>query len=151
MDQLNLRDIPTFIRWQINKVSKILFEGWERRAELAVFLLLVYAARHYGWLIADPELMGVASKALGSMAALCLISIIWWNLPSKSICAVLGWYAFEELQTVACSIMYLENPWPIKPGESMCSARIGFDIGAVGAFAISFLAYKLVDGNGTKR
>lgn len=121
------------------------------RANLACLLLLLCAARHYGWLLADPQDIGVVSKALGACAAIALIAVIWWGHRSLLITMVASWYAFEELQTVACSVMYLVNPWPIAPGESMCSARIGFDIGAVGAFAISFLAYKLVNGNGTKR
>lgn len=116
--------------------------------QLAAALLLVGASRHYGWLLVDPQFRGVASKALGSIAALCLLGVILWHVASKITVPVIAWYGFEELQTAMCSVMYLAKPWPVEVGQSMCSARIGFDIGTVGIFVVGFLAYLLVTEDG---
>lgn len=107
------------------------------------------AARNYGWLLADPQVMGVASKAIGAIAAICFLLIIWMNFPRNLLLTlVIAWYAFEELQTAMCSVMYLIKPWPVEVGQSMCSARIGFDVGAVGVFVVGLLSFKLVHSNG---
>lgn len=117
--------------------------------QLAIALLLMGAARNYGWLLADPQVMGVASKAIGAIAAICFLLIIWMNFPRNLLLTlVIAWYAFEELQTAMCSVMYLIKPWPVEAGQSMCSARIGFDVGAVGVFVVGLLAFKLVHSNG---
>lgn len=117
--------------------------------QLAIALLLMGAARNYGWLLADPQVMGVASKAIGAIAAICFLLIIWMNFPRNLLLTlVIAWYAFEELQTAMCSVMYLIKPWPVEVGQSMCSARIGFDVGAVGVFVVGLLSFKLVHSNG---
>lgn len=117
--------------------------------QLAVGLLLVGAGRNYGWLLADPEMRGVASKALGAIAALCLIAFIAYHFASKMVLLVAAFYGFEELQTAVCSVMYMIEPWHVEAGQSMCSARIGFDIGAVGIFVVGLLAYILMEKNMT--
>ncbi len=120
------------------------------RLNLAAALLFIGASRNYGWMLVDPEFRGVASKALGAMAALCLIAIIAYHCSSKWVLLVSAAYGFEELQTAACSVMYLVEPWPVEVGQSICSARIGFDVGAVGIFVVGLLAYKLANVLGAK-
>lgn len=117
---------------------------------LAVALLAIGASRHYGWLLADVQHMGVASKALGAIAALCLLAIVWANFSSWLLTPVIVWYGFEELQTAVCSVMFLIEPWHVEAGQSMCSARIGFDIGAVGIAVVGGIAFLWVRSNGTE-
>ena len=121
-----------------------------RANQMASYLLLIGFSRNYGWLLADPKSMGVASKALGAIAALCLLFIIWKQISSTLVTMVIAWYAFEELQTAMCSVMYLIEPWPVEAGQSMCSARIGFDIGAIGLFVVGLITWKLVGKNGNE-
>lgn len=118
--------------------------------QLAATLLLIGVGRNYGWLLVSPAQMGVASKALGAIASLAMLCIIWSLVSSKLLTLVIGWYAFEETQTSICSVMYLIEPWPVEVGQSMCSARVGFDIGAIGIFVVGLIAYKLVHSNGTE-
>lgn len=120
------------------------------RLDIAAALLLIGASRNYGWLLVDPSMRGVASKALGAIAALCLLAIIVYYFKSKIVLLVAGFYGFEELQTATCSVMYLIEPWHVEAGQSMCSARINFDLGAVGIFIVGLLAYKLVRNDGTE-
>lgn len=118
------------------------------RFNLAAALLLIGASRHYGWMLVDPEFRGIVSKALGALAAMCLIAIIAYHVAGKWVLLVSAAYGFEELQTFACSVMYWFEPWPVEAGQSICSARFGFDIGAIGIFVVGLLAYKLANVHG---
>lgn len=123
-----------------------------RLNQLAACLLFVGVSRNYGWLLVDPAQMGVASKGLGSLAAIALLYLVWKLLPTMSLVLgmVIGWYAFEESQTAICSAMYLIEPWHVEAGQSMCSARIGFDIGTVGIFVVGLIVMYLVNQDGKK-
>ncbi len=113
------------------------------RKNLASALLLIGALRHYGWALVPVELAGVASKGLGAVAILSLLAL----LQPKGIAAlVAAWIAFEELQVLICSAMWMREPWHVEPGQAMCSAYVGFDIGAislciVAAFAVAVNSY----------
>lgn len=110
---------------------------------LAGLLLVVCAARHYAWPL-FPELMrGSAWKALGAAATLLLLWLVAKAYRQPAVLAVILWFAFEEAQTLLCSVAYAYEPWPIEPGQSMCSARASFDLGAIGLVWMAVLAYNL--------
>ena len=113
---------------------------------LPVLLLLVLAMRQHAWAWAPVELAGVASKGLGSMAALVMLLLVYELAPVKSrlLAAVAMVYAWAETQTVICSAWYMVEPWPVAPGQAMCSAKLGFDLGAVGLMAVAILAHRTV-------
>ena len=50
--------------------------GLQSRFDLAVCLLAVGTARQYAWLAFPDELRGMASKGLGSLAALFLLALV---------------------------------------------------------------------------
>lgn len=106
---------------------------------LAALLLLVGAVRHYGWQAFPGALGGVASKGLGGAAAVTLLFVIyslhkhWFLLP------VVAWYAYEDALVAICSAAYLIEPWYVPPGEAMCSARAGFDFGALSITIVAAL------------
>ena len=120
-------------------------EARKSRFNLALAVLLIGASRFYAWELWPPELRGTASKMLGSMAALCLIGIVYSLKPSRLLAFVCAWYAFEELQTVICSVAYMVEPWTVPIGVSICSARIGFDLGAIGILAVAWLLFRVVN------
>lgn len=106
-------------------------------------LLLVGAFRHYGWALAPAEVAGVVSKGLGAAAILSLLLLL---KPSGLAAAVAAWFAFEELQVLICSALWIVEPWHVEEGQAMCSAYVGFDIGAislciVAAFAVAVNSY----------
>lgn len=59
------------------------------------------------------------------------------------LAGVLLWWAWEELQVVLCSVWFIFSPWPVEPGQAMCSAKAGFDIGALGILIVAVLAFRL--------
>lgn len=111
---------------------------------LAVELLLIVAAREHLWPWLPAEMQGVASKGLGAALVLVLLSMLYRLAPaSRALYAVLCLAAWYSLQTLICSAAYLVEPWPIEPGVGMCSARIDFDLGALGLVAIVAIIIRL--------
>jgi hypothetical protein len=90
------------------------------------------------------DLQGIASKAFGAVAILGLLIAVWRMAPkSKGLAALLLWWAWEECQVAGCSFAYMANPWPVPSGMGICSARVGFDFGAIGLFFVAILAFYL--------
>jgi hypothetical protein len=106
-----------------------------------VALLLAMGARHYLYDAWPPELRGLASKALGAIALLTLIWVVHSLAPRSSALTLvaLGW-SVEEVQVVLCSFAYMHQPWPVAPGQSICSARLDLDLGAIGIVVLFWLS-----------
>lgn len=107
---------------------------------IAAAVFLIAAFRNYAWGVFPPEMRGSASKALGALALLGMMLITYQLKPSKLLAVVMIWWAWEETQTVVCSVAYMIDPWAVPVGQSICSARIGFDLGAIGLVVIALLA-----------
>lgn len=123
------------------------------RKSLCSALLLVGAVRHYGWALVPAEMAGVASKGLGAAAILALLLML---RPRGLAAAVAAWFAVEELQVLLCSALWMRQPWPVNEGQAMCSAFVGFDIGAVSlaivaAFAVAVSSYSFTKLEGHEK
>lgn len=108
---------------------------------LATYVLAIIAARNYGWELADVAMRGAISKALGAAAILALLLTVYKLAPSKPLGLAVAYGAFEELQTVICSTAYAFNPWAVPEGQSICSARIDFDLGALGVMLLAVVLH----------
>ena len=123
------------------------------RSDVAAVLLVVMAARHYLYDLWPPELRGLASKALGAFALLTLVWLVHSLAPrSSALTAVALWWSVEEVQVALCSFAYMVSPWPVAVGQSICSARLDLDLGAVGIVVVFWLAlyvYRSLYGRNT--
>lgn len=111
--------------------------------DAALFILALGVLRHYGWVPFDPELRGIASKALGGLALLGVVPFIWKAYPSSLMACVLAWWSFEALQVLLCSIAWGISPWPVPVGQSICSVGIGLNLGAIGIMIAAILLWRL--------
>lgn len=115
-----------------------------RPSALAAELLLIVAAREHLWPWLPADLQGMASKGLGAALVLVLLSMVHRLAPpSKWLGAVLLLAAWYSLQTLICSAAYMIEPWSVGPGQGICSARIDFDLGALGLVAVAYLAHRV--------
>ena len=114
---------------------------------LAVAMLAVGAARHYLWALVPAPMRGLASKCLGAVAILALLAVVVWLAGSLLVAAVAAWWAAEEAQVVLCTSWYAIEPWHVPEGAAMCSAKAGFDLGAVGIVAVSVLLWRITCKN----
>lgn len=119
------------------------------RFELCAALLLIGGWRHYGWGLFDVPMRALASKASGAAAICCLLLIVWRSTGTRWMAPILLWWAWEELQVVLCSTWFIFEPWLVKPGEAMCSSKIGFDLGALGILIVAVLAFRLTLSDST--
>jgi hypothetical protein len=111
--------------------------------EAALLILALGVLRHYGWVPFDPELRGIASKALGGLALLGVVPFIYKAYPSRLMALVLAWWSFEALQIMLCSIAWAIAPWEVPTGQSICSVGIGLDLGAIGVMMVAILLWRL--------
>ena len=108
------------------------------RASLWAVLLLIGTARHYGYYQFPDEVAGMASKGLGAFTILCLLAMVY----QREAWPVFLWWAWEELQVVICSVLYIREPWPVMPGRDICSALVGLELSAVGVLLVAALLVK---------
>ena len=120
------------------------------RSDVAAVLLLAMGARHYLYDAWPPELRGLASKALGALALLTLIWTVHHLAPRASALTLVAlWWSVEEVQVALCSFAFMHRPWPVAPGQSICSARLDLDLGAIGivvVFWLSLYVYRSLHG-----
>ena len=115
-------------------------ESWAVACEL----LLIVGAREHLWPRLPADLQGMASKGLGAALVLVLLSMVHRYAPrSRALAGVLCLAAWYSLKTLICSAAYMVEPWPVEPGQGICSARIGFDLGAVGLVLLAVAASNL--------
>ena len=62
---------------------------------------------------------------------------------SKPLAWVLLWWAWEEAQTLLCGAAWAAGPWPVVPGQGICSGRLDFDLGAIGILIVAAIAMRL--------
>ena len=109
----------------------------------AAALLGMLAMRHYGWSWFDPSIRGSVSKALGAAFALALMIAYYRAKPSRPLFYVILYGCFEELQTIICSVAYIHAPWTVPVWQSICSARLDFDLGAIGVMLLALTLHKV--------
>lgn len=99
--------------------------------------------REVAWSWFQAELQGMASKGLGALLVLVLLGAVWLlSLRSGWLMAAIGYGAWSALQTLLCACAYMVEPWTVPPGVGICSARIDFDLGALGLLAAAWFALK---------
>jgi hypothetical protein len=108
-----------------------------------LYLLLAGGVRFYGYGFFEPEARGSASKALGGLFILAVLPLLYYVAPTIPTLLVLYWLAFESLQVFLCSAWYMVEPWEVPVGQSICSAKLGFDMGAVGILIVAMLLWRL--------
>ena len=111
--------------------------------ELVASMLLVGAWRHYGWALYEGPARALVYKASWSAATLFLLFLLWRQIGNKWMAPVMLWWAWEEMQCLLCTTWFIFDPWLLEPGQAMCSAKAGFDIGALGILVVAVLAFRL--------
>lgn len=115
--------------------------------KLASWVLFLGVIRNYAWPLFDDQIQGMASKGLGAILVLGLMWSLWAREKSKPLALVMLWLAFEQLQIVVCSSLWIYEPWVVPSGMSICHAKSGLDTGMIGIFIISLIAWDLLSEN----
>jgi hypothetical protein len=114
------------------------------RIDAALIVLAIGVLRFYGYVPFDPELRGIVSKGLGGLCMVLVAPYLYIAYPSRAMLGVLAWWCFESIQVVICSFAYAVKPWDVPTGQSICSARIDFDIGSIGVMLVGLILWRIV-------
>lgn len=110
---------------------------------LAAWLVAIVLLRDVGWARFPPEFQGMASKGLGALLVLFLLGALWTHAQrSRWLLAGIAYGAWSALQTAICSAAYMLQPWEVPPGIGICSARVEFDLGALGLMFAAWFAVR---------
>lgn len=112
---------------------------------LPAVLALLLMVRHYVWDKVPPELQGETWKLTSALCVLGLLALAW----QARWWPVFAAFAFEELQVALCSAWMLADPWPVPDGMATCSAKAGFDLGALGVMFVAVVLWRLLAANKT--
>ena len=104
---------------------------------LPILLALLLMIRHYVWDKFPAELQGEAWKLTSALCILGLLALVW----QAKWWPVFAVFAFEEFQVAICSAWYMAAPWHVPDGQAVCSARAGFDIGALGVMFVALVLW----------
>lgn len=114
-----------------------------RPSVLAAVIMAALVLREVGWTWAPHHLQGMASKGLGALLVLVLLAAVWrLSQCTGWLTAVLAYGAWSALQTLLCAGAFMVDPWTVPPGQGICSARVGFDLGAMGLLAAAWFALR---------
>ena len=102
-------------------------------------LLAGGATLHLGYSVFPSDAQALAWNALGAAARLALLAMVVFPIASPYMAAVVAWLVAEEAQVMVCNAAFAVDPWPIKPGQDMCSAWIKTDIGKASAVVVAAL------------
>ncbi len=100
---------------------------------LALFLLLLMSARHYGWQMVPAQHQ---ADAWNIMAAVCITALVLLIVVGVSAgrferarfsVAVGALWALHESWVAICSSAYIVAPWHVAPGQAQCAAWAGID------------------------
>lgn len=111
--------------------------------KLAALLLIVWYAVHYGYQWAPVIHQATVFNVLRSAGSLVLIGVLVLALPSRPVLLAAAGLAAEEAQVVACGTWWLVDPWPVKPGDELCSSGLGLPLGSVGLVLLGMVVGSL--------
>ena len=110
----------------------------------ALALLLAGCAASYGWQFVPAQYVGAAwyiSQSLWQVALLALLAVVYRSLSVVLVCALL---AVFSLMVAGCEAAFLVKPWPMNPGDELCSARLNYPLGLLGAVIALGLVMSIV-------
>lgn len=99
----------------------------------ALALLVIGCAAAYGWQMVPEQHLGAAwyiSQSLWQVMLLALLAVVYRSRAMVRVCALLSVFS---IMVAGCETAYLIKPWAIKPGDELCSARLNYPLGLLGA------------------
>lgn len=101
-------------------------------------LLLLFAARHYGYQFWPQGQWGIVYGMAGACCLLALLALsgLWW--PIKA------WAMGEELLTAGCSAAWMSWPeWFVHAfADEKCSQAVGFKLGSIGLVFLALVVWQ---------
>lgn len=108
----------------------------------ALLLLCVFVTHNSVHKIVPWPIRGHAFTITGHMALAVVLCLLMLAYRSRAI-IVVGLLALGYVGQVAgCNALWLYEPWPVTPDGELCSDKVGWPMGLLGAYAaVTVLAW----------
>lgn len=109
----------------------------------ALWLLFAGMAASYAYYSAPTHLKPLVHHLSTSgfiLFLLLLVGLLHRSWEIWAVCAVLAGF---RLMIAGCSIWFAVDPWPVKEGDPLCSARADWPLGVVGLIIAMLLLLEL--------
>lgn len=102
-----------------------------KNASLALVLVLIGIGHGVAWKLVPSMYEASAWNVTGAVFRVLLLVLIGSAYRSLAMWLAVALLAGFELQTASCSIWYAVTPWPMSPGDELCSSKLHFPVGTV--------------------
>lgn len=106
-------------------------------------MLVVGFAAHFAWHGVALEIQADTWNASGAVFTLLLLALVANAYRSREVVGACLLLALWQVMVLGCSVLFMYAPWPVKPGQAQCSARLDFPVGLLSAWLASLLAVRL--------
>ena len=110
---------------------------------LALALLVVVGARHYGWQLAPVEHQADAWNILGAAAVLVGFGAAMLDCKDSVTSLMFAALGAHEVAVIVASVAYIVDPWPMAPGQAMLSSWAGFELAKLGGLLLILALVKV--------
>lgn len=103
-----------------------------KHQRLALVLLVTGLLFSYAWYWAPDQYAGEAFSIVTSAHIIFVMGFIGFVFRSPEVLAVVALIILFKMMVIGCNVWFIVDPWPIQPGQAMCSARLNMPLGFVG-------------------
>lgn len=98
----------------------------------AMALLLIGGLLSYCWYWVPAQYGGFAWNISTSALVILLLLLVGMLLDSVEVWAVVTLLAVFKATVIGCDVWYMVDPWPVRPGQALCSAYLNMPLGVIG-------------------
>jgi hypothetical protein len=110
-----------------------------RPAWLAAGLLTAGIVHNTAHRYVPEDARGFVWNITGALLLAGLLLIVATQARSTAVWLVVALLVGHALQVAGCSVAYLWEPWPIVPGDDLCSDGLSVPLGTLGLVGVALL------------
>lgn len=117
-----------------------------KHPKAALSMLLAGMLLSYCWYWVPPDHQGTAWNVATCALVIYLLTQLGLVFSSPEIWLVAALLASFKMMVIGCDLWYAIDPWPVRPGQALCSARFNAPLGVVGLSFGALLAAAIYRG-----
>lgn len=117
-----------------------------KHQKLALVMLVTGLLLSYSWQWVPVQYSGEAFSIVTSLHVIVVLYIIGMTFTSPEVLAVVALLIMFKLTVITCNAWYIVDPWEVRPGEALCSARLNMPLGFIGLGLGVLLAARIARG-----
>lgn len=113
------------------------------------FVLLVFGlACCYGWQWVPASVAADVQNVLSALMALGLLVLVAMVFASREVIYVAALLGALKATVITCNTWFAIAPWPVLPGDALCSTKFNLPLGVIGLALGAALAAHLINRRG---